>query len=243
MSLPIYPTLVELRNQVLLRCGYSNDGNQSAGIAPMVDSIISGSEHELLPELQWIKAVKQTSITLTAGVQAFDWPDDAEPGKIQMVWVKREDSGELSEVMPGIHLNERDSSERGEDGRPLLYEDVDETLYLYPAPSADYTTLYIQYLVASNLTQENNRCIVDPELLIQRATMKLKEYLGLPIGQMEMANHERYLARMKSSNSSKDGFVLGGHKSWRTQVQKNNRVARDRQLGHYYEYTNDWNPW
>lgn len=243
MSLPLYPTLLELRNQVLLRCGYSNDGNQAAGIAPMVDALIAGAERELFPEMQWLKSVTRATITMTTGNSSVDWPDDAEPGEIQSVWVHRADNGALSEVFPGVHLNERDTSENGEDGKPLLYEELDETIYLNPTPSADYDYLYIQYLKAPKLVQESDRCLVDPELLIQRSTMKLKEFLGLPIGQVDMANHERYMTRLRASNSSKSGYVVGGHKSWRTSVQKANRISANTRIGSSASYSNEWSPW
>ena len=243
MSLPLNPTLLELRNQVLLRCGYSNDGNQAAGIAPMVDVLIAGAERELFPEMQWLKAVTRATITLVTGNNSVDWPDDAEPGEIQIVWVHRADTGALSEVFPGIRLNERDTSDNGENGKPLLYEELDETIYLNPKPSADYDYLYIQYLKAPKLIQENDRCLVDPELLIQRATMKLKEFLGLSVGPVDMGNHERYMTRLRASNSSKSGYVLGGHKSWRTSVQRTNRIASSSRTGSYASYSNEWSPW
>lgn len=209
----------------------------------MVDALIAGAERELFPEMQWIKAVTRTSIGLAVGSNAVDWPDDAEPGEIQVVWVHRKDNGALSEVFPGIHLNERDTSETGDAGKPLLYEELDETIYLHPTPSANYDYLYIQYLKRPKLSQENDRCLVDPELLIQRSTMKVKEFLGLPIGQVDMGSHERYLTRLRSSNSSKSGYAIGAHKSWRTSVQKVNRISANNRIGSAAAYSNEWSPW
>ncbi len=243
MALPLTMTLGQLRDSVLRRCGYSTDGNQSAGVTPMVDEMIAGSERELFHECGWLNAQTRTTITLAEDDAVVDWPDDAEPGNIVDVWVGRADTGELSQLMPGVMLQERDSADNGESGRPLLYEYMDKQIYLKPRTSADYTTLTITYNLAPALVQDTDRCLVDAELLIQRAVMKFKEYLGLPIGQVEMANHERYLARLRASNSDKSGFVLGGHKSWRTDIQTRNRIARDGGVGSNAPYDTSWSPW
>lgn len=243
MSLPLTKTLAELRSEVLLRCGYSIEGNQSAAVAPLVSSLVAGSERELFMECTWLQAQRRTLITLTADSNVVDWPDDAEPGEIDSVVVIRADTGELSEVQPGTLLNERNSGANGESGRPVVYEYMDKTIYLQPAPSSDYAQLEITYKLAPRLVQEADRCLVDSELLIQRATMKFKEYLGLPLGAIEMANHERYLARLRASNSQKNGYTMAGNKSWRTDVQKRNRVTKNDRYGSGSAYTEGWNPW
>lgn len=243
MSLPLYQTLEELRNQVLIRCGYSTAGNQSAAVTPLVDSLIAGAERELYHEMTWLQAQARASIALTAGSGVVDWPDDCEPGEIANMWVVRTATGEISELVPGVMVNERNSADNGESGRPLLYEYMDRQIYLKPAPSTDYGSLVVTYNLAPRLVQATDRCVVDPELLIQRAVFKFKEYNGLPVGQVEMANHERYLARLRASNSDNAGFVMGGSKSWRTDVQRRNRIAKNNRIGAGAEYTTGWNPW
>ncbi len=244
MALPLTMTLAQLREQTLLRCGYAVTGNQASGVAPMVNSMIAGSERELFSEFDWLNAQKRTSVTLAEDDEVVDWPDDCEPGEIRSIWVVRAETGEMSDVMPGVLLTERNSSDHTDSasGRPLLYEYMEQQIYLKPRASADYTSLVITYKLAPALVQEDDRCVVDSELLIQRSVMKFKEYLGLPIGQIEVANHERYLARLRASNSQKDGFTMGGHKSWRTEVQKRNRIAKDKRIGDGVEYTEGWNP-
>jgi hypothetical protein len=243
MSLPMTKTLEELQLEVLLRCGYSTEGNQSASVAPLVNSLIIGSERELFPECQWINAESRVSVSLSTDNSSIDWPDDAEPGDVKQMWVQHASTLVLYEMLPGVHLNERSSSTVGESGKPLLYEVIDGGITIFPPPSDDYSTIYMSIRLAPSMAQAEDRCVVDPEVLIQRATMKFKEYLGQSIGQMEMANHERYLARLRASNASKGGFVIGGHKSWRTQVQKNNRVNRSDNLSANSAYSNEWNPW
>lgn len=243
MALPPTATLVELRDQVLLRCGYSNDGNQAAAVTPMVNALIAGAERELFPECQWIRAMARITVDLADGDHVIDWPDDCEPGEIKNVWVSRSDTDAISELLPGVMINERDSADRGDTGRPVLYEYMERQIYLKPASSADYDALVITYTRNPSLVQESDTCLVDPELLIQRSVMKFKEYLGLPIGQLEAANHERYLARLRANNSNRSGLMIGGHKSWRTGVQRRNRVAQDGRSGSGASYTSEWNPW
>lgn len=242
MSLPLTMTLTQIREDVLRRCGYSTEGNQAAAVTPMLNSMIAGAERELFPEMTWLNSQARTTITIEEDEDTIDWPDDCEPGEIKSIWVVRSDTGELSELHPGVMINERNSSDLGESGRPLLYEYMDKQIYLKPPPSEDYTSLVVTYLRAPSLIQEGDRCVVDPELLIQRATFKFKEFNDMPIGPTELANHERYMARLRAMNSNKSGFVMGGHKSWRTDVQRRNRIAKDSRSGPGSPYTADWSP-
>ncbi len=246
MVLPLNPTLGQLRNEVLLRCGYSTTGNQAAGVVPVTDSYIAGSEKELFYECEWLKAVRRTSVSLTEGSNVVDWPDDAAPGEITLVAVlKVADDGAESrwEVLPGARLQERDAGQASTDedrwGQPGVYELVDDVVYIYPPPSEFFTALEIDYRLAPSLIQEDDRTSVDGELLVQRAVFKLKEYLALPIGQKEVADHERYLARLRASNSQRDGIQIGGHKSHKLMPHKKNRLGTSsRDTGF-----NDFHPW
>ncbi len=242
MALPLTMTLGQLRDEVLKRCGYSTDGNQSAAVTPMVDSMIAGSEREIFSEFQWLNAMKRLSIPIEEDEAVVDWPDESEPGEITDMWVVKASNGELSQVMPGILLNERDTADNGESGQPLLYEFMDQAITLKPAPSADFTEIVVTYKLRPSLVEEEDYCLVDAELLIQHAVMKFKEYLGMPIGQLEAANHERYMARLRSANAQRNGWVIGGHKSWRTDVQKRNRIAKNGR-GSSWAVSTDFNPW
>ncbi len=232
MVLPLNPTLGQLRNEVLLRCGYSTTGNQAAGVTPVTDSYIAGSEKELFYECEWLKAIKRTSVALIEGETTVDWPDDAAPGEITLVAVvKVADDGTESrwEVQPGARLQERDAGQESTDedrwGQPGVYELVDDVIYIYPAASELFTSLEIDYRLAPSLIQASDRTAVDGELLVQRAVFKLKEYLALPIGQKEVMDHERYLARLRAANSQRDGIQLGGHKSWKVYPTSKNRLG------------------
>jgi hypothetical protein len=242
MTLALNPTLNEIRNEVLLRCGYSTSGNQSSAVVPMVNSMIAGAERELYSEAQWLGAMTRVEVELTEDNGTVDWPDEAEPGEIVSMWIVNSESGEATELLPGVMLNERNTADMGESGCPLLYEYMDSQIYLKPAPSENYLTLVVTYKRAPRLVEDSDRCVVDGELLIQRAVFKFKEFNQLPIGQVEMANHERYLARLRANNSNLSGYMMGGHKSWRTDTQRRNRLARSGRLGQS-GYSADWNPW
>lgn len=246
MTLPLNPTLGQLRNEVLLRCGYSTTGNQAAGVIPVTDSYIAGSEKELFYECEWLKAAKRTSAELTVDVNVVDWPDDVAPGEIlAIVVLKTNEDGTISRfpVGPGARLQERDSAVTDlepNNGQPAVYELIDEVIYIYPRPSALYTSLEIDYRIQPSLIQEGDRTLVDGELLVQRAVFKLKEYLALPVGQKEVADHERYLARLRAANSSRDGIVLGGHRSWKSYPQLKNRVSQTFYPNNNF---NNFHPW
>lgn len=227
MTLPLHPTLQELRNEVLLRCGYSITGNQAAGVIPVCDSYVAGSEKELFPECEWLKAGKRTTVDIAEDDSTADWPDDAAPGEItaiSVVYVNDDDEEALCPMQSGARLQERDLA-GVESGQPIVYEYVNEIIYFYPPAGEDYVRLEIDYRLAPTLVQPTDRTVVDGELLVQRATFKMKEYLGLPIGQKEVADHERFLARLRAANSNRSGIQIGGHKSHKVRPHLKNRVG------------------
>lgn len=241
MTLPLNPTFQQVVEEVLIRCGYSTEGNQAVGVLPVAQSYVAGAEKELFPECEWLKAARRTTVELTEDVATVDWPDDCAPGEIlQVVVLKTDEDGTVSRypVSPGARLQERDAA-ASESGQPMVYEYMNEEILLYPAPSEDWVSMEIDYRVGPALYQPTDRSAVDGELLVQRAVFKLKEYLDLPIGQVEMANHERYLARLRASNSQRSGIQLGGHKSWQVYPQLKNRVADPAPSNSF----NNFHPW
>lgn len=241
MALPLNPTFGQIRNEVLLRCGYSTEGNQAAGVIPVCDSYIAGAEKQLFLESEWLKAEKRLEIELTEDVNVVDWPDETEPGEIISITVIKVDDEGVSHrypMEPGARLQERDVST--ESGMPAVYEYKDEVIYIYPPPSADYTILEVDYRAAPSLVNENDRTIVDGELLTQLAVFQMKEYLGLPIGPVELRNHERYLARVRAKNSQRSGIQLGGHRARATYPRKKNRVSDNINSNNGFD---NYNPW
>jgi hypothetical protein len=242
MVLPLNPTFNELVNEVLIRCGYSTEGNQAVGVLPVCQSYVAAAEKELFPECEWLKAARRTTIELVEDVSDVDWPDDCAPGEILMVTALKTNDDDTISRFPmgaGARLQERDLA-ASEAGQPLVYEYIDEIIRIYPAPSEDWTSIEVDYRVGPSLYTEDDRTVVDGELLVQRATFKMKEYLDLPIGQVEMANHERYLARLRAASSQRSGIQLGGHKSYQVYPHLKNRV------GDTFAPSNDFNnfhPW
>jgi len=227
MTLPLNPTFQELVTEVLIRCGYSTEGNQSVGVIPVCESYVAGAEKELFYECEWLKAARRTTVALEEDEAVIDWPDEVAPGEVLLIVATREnEDGTLSRfpLGPGARLQERDLA-ASESGQPVVYEYIDEAIHIYPAPSEDWTSLEIDYRVGPALFGPGDRTAVDGELLVQRATHKMKDYLELPIGQKELADHERYLARLRASNSQRSGIQLGGHRAPQTYPQLKNRVG------------------
>jgi len=241
MALPLNPTFGQIRNEVLLRCGYSTEGNQAAGVIPVCDSYIAGAEKQLFLESEWLKGEMRITVELTEDINVVDWPDEAALGEIVSVAVVKENDDGTESRFPmdsGARLQERDVAT--ESGQPKVYEYKDENIYVYPPPTEDYVSLEIDYRLRPSLVNSNDRTVVDGELLTQLATFQMKEYLGLPIGPVELRNHDRYMARVRAQNSQRSGIQLGGHRARSTYPRLKNRIVDGTRPNSGFD---NYNPW
>lgn len=231
---------------VFIRCSMSTSGNQHARYIDLVREFVRSAHTQLYPEAEWTPALKRVEIVLSEGVQTYDWPDDIQPGRINFAAIRDADGSEI-QLDFGLRPNERDASRtdgavRSETPRLLTF--VNEDLELWPAPNAVWTTLVIDGVRSVNsLVDDDTPLIVDGELVVQSATMKFKRHLQLSVTREDVAEHERYLSRVKGMQSTGEGFQLGGHQSTRNWVQKRNRVGdAGSRTGTGATFSEDWNP-
>lgn len=232
MALPAALTLLDVRQAVLVRVGYSRESNHSANITEAVDEAIRSAHAELYPEADWVAGYATATITLSDGVADYDWPDETIPGRIDAVVVV-DTIGRESLLEWGSRPNERDiANQSSSGGCPLLVDIVDGVLRLRPTPDDSVASLLVDYRIApSALTDDAHRIIVDPELVKQLATMKLKNYLGITVPSQDVATHERYLARVRAMHSTGEGFVFGGHKPASMEYRvRRNRISTGRSI-------------
>ena len=226
------PTLVELRNAVLVRGGYSIAGGQAADIYPLADELLRKSQRELHLEAPWLTQRVRKTYSLITDQAVYDTPDDAlmtRMGRLAVI----NTSGNEFDLTAGHGAALRNVTKTS--GAPKCYEIVDRAIRLYPAPTSTWVTLVIEYYQnPSSLVGETDRTNVDPEALIQRATYLLKRHTGLGGDyKADQADHMRYLHRTQQEQGETRTFAMGGH----TPIVANNWRAFNR------TWRKDWNPW
>lgn len=234
---------------VFTRCSVSPVGSQAAMYLGLVQEFVRSAHTQLYPEAEWTPAIKRADIDLADGVKVYDWPDDMLPGQLNSASVVNSDGREVEVEISMIRPNERSAALTTDGvartGLPVLLTFVNGGWELNPAPNADWVTLRVDYLLSVGpLRDDAELLIVDGELVVQSATMKFKRHLGILVDKVDVAEHERYLARVKGMQSNGTGLQLGGHQSYRTHVQKRNRIAYDRNVnGSQAPYSTEWNPY
>lgn len=234
-------------HSVFVRCSISTSGNHHARFLEIVREFVRTAHTQLFPEAEWTPALARVEIPLTAGLQTYDWPDDCLPGRINFASVRDTEGNEI-QLDFGMRPNERSAAQSGGTVRsdtPLLLTFVNGDLELTPAPASKWDTLIIDYVRSANsLADDADPMIVDGELVVQSATMKFKRHLGLPVGREDVAEHERYLDRVKGMQSTGGGFQIGGHQSSRNAVHKRNRIGDStNSTGSSAPYDTDWSPY
>ena len=226
------PTLVELRNSVLVRGGYSVSGGQAADAYPLVDELLRRAQRELHLEAPWLAQRVRKTQSLITDQSVYDTPDDALMTRIGRLAVIN-DAGNEYDLVSGHGADLRNSTKTS--GAPVCFEIVDRALRIYPAPTATWVTLVIEYYQnPAQLIAETDRTNVDPEALIQRATYLLKRHTGLGGDpRMDQADHMRYLERTSQEQGEVRTFNLGGF------VPPTSSGMRIRD----HAWRTDWSPW
>lgn len=241
MSLPLYPTLTEMVESVRIRSG-AIGASLSGDQVSFIKEALRQSQAELYFEAEWVRLHLQVQITLTEGLTDYDLPDGIEVGNLHRLMVYAPTG------VPGqgqyIEVDNDDGTwvynAYKTNSRPKVYTIWDGgVIRLKPAPDATWTTLVIDYDSAQNpLVNNADRPSVDPEALIQRATIKVKKMFGIGDPSADEVQHEKYLQHVRHNQGPNESF----------------RMASDAITGpDYWKYTNraigrtswttDWNPW
>lgn len=233
MPEPLAPTLVEIRNSVLIRAGYTTSNNQAVDAYPLADEMIRKAQRELHLEAPWLTQRTRTTYTLTPDEAVYDTPDDALISRIGRLAVINASGNEYDLVAAhgAILRNATKTS-----NQPLYYEIVDQAFRLYPAPTSEWVTLVVEYYAGpSQLIGETDRPNVDGEALIQRATYLMKRSTGLGGDpDRDMQDHMRYLQRTSQEQGEIRSFSMLG----KVRMKYSNTSGWNRRA-----WRDDWNPW
>jgi hypothetical protein len=238
MALPAGMTLREATQEVLIRSGMGTKAGMNTNLDPLVQSYIRSAQAELHPMMEWTQLRAVIDIALIADQMQYDWPDNVSPGDIDFITAVRGSDGQEFPLEPGIRPSEHTVSTTS--GLPTRFDFTDEIIEIRPAPSSVYTGLKL-YVVKepAPLNNPDDRISIDAEAVVQRAVIKVRNHFGAPGVPLLVTLHEKYLSDVRAQQSTGDGFQLGGHQSWRTRVQRRDRLATSRYSN---GWRSDWNP-
>jgi hypothetical protein len=239
MSLRLQPTLSEIRNSVLLRCGLAQEGSIPRNIAGLIDERIRSAERQIFELYPWTAQLVRKDFPLADNVAEYDIPDDTDIGHIDRVVIVRDSDGMEYPLERGIRPEERNVT--NQKGCPLRYAYHDQIIEILPRPdTAQYTALRIDYYsTPGGMVSDADRAVVDGEALIMLSEILVREHFGMESTDALRADLATFLDRVKTNQGDGDGFQLGGHISPISQTKRRNRMLTSYNQRDY----RDWHPW
>jgi len=206
MTLPLESTLAEIRRSVLVRLG-------------IVDEAIRRAHKAHYYTVEWQALRRREEFALSEGVHSYDFPDETQVGQIGALYVQDADGRRPSMLLPGTTATGRDTL-RESNGTPAFYEFIDEQIDIYPAPDESYTTLVIEYqLREPSLVADEDRVILDSELITAQAVVYMRMHLALPGATEEQSLVAERIRQLKAQQAS-GRRVHGASYGRRTQYGK-----------------------
>lgn len=232
MSLPLPPTLSEVRNSVMIRAGAGAPSPANLALQSQVDELIRSSQIELYYRAEWLRGRGHHTFALTANVSDYNVPDDCDAGNIARLWIVNNKGTAFApkyDELIDFHNEFKTAS------RPRFWYIIDGVIRFTPAPDATWLTADIDYTTAVQpLVNDADRISVDGEALIQWAAIKLRETLGIGApSETTRRDFEVYLERLRMNQGPGQMFtaatrLVDGPAYW----------DRARTV----PYTPDWNP-
>lgn len=234
MALSLYPTLADLRADLFTRLGMETQGGQASPDAALFDSWLRQANKMLWLECDWLRSRTRFSVDLVTGSSVYDWPDNVDEGSIEIVEVEDE-NGKFAPLACGISSAIRNLQPTVTASRPQWFDVHDDIIEILPAPDATYPRIWITAeLGPSDLRAEGDRCDVDPEALLQMATIMGREHFEMG----DTRSAEKFLARYIQLTRAHQGPPRSYQAATRRYVGPPSYRWRQPRA-----YTVDWNPW
>ncbi len=241
MSLALPPTLAEIRQATLTRCGLATEGNIPRAIQDIIDERIRDAQSILYENSQWLRTLVERQIEVQDGVTDYDVPDDTEPGKIEAIGIRRIEDGYIFRLEPGMRLGEDNITKPTLNAAyPMRYTFIDQIIRVKPPPASAYYDVFIlQYRQVPNaLRQDSDRVVVDDRAVKMLAEALVKEHFGGQDTRQLREDLREYVEAVRADQSDGDGLQMGGRISLIAQTQRRNRFVNN-----LYTGSGDWRAW
>lgn len=208
MTLPLSPTLADVRNSVAIRCGLATSGTLANNLRAVIDEMVRKCQAQIYLRATWARQVFEQTITAVNGERDYDIPSVTTIGGI--LRVAAVDSKGKFKAMAYDDLLDIENITYTP-GKPEFWKIIDDMLRVKPAPdTTEYPSfLLLLYRAPASMVADADRTVVDGEALIQLATIGVKEYLGVGGDQrVARAEFERYLLDLRQSVSPPRMFLI-----------------------------------
>ena len=215
MTLALESSLVDLRNEVVTRCGLNASGKMGGRFTPILDSLINQAQREIYFRAYWARLQRKLSIPLASGVTDYDIPSVTSLGGIHRVTVQNNAAPPHEYELRYEDALETQDYLNINNTRPMYFQLINDIIRVVPMPDISvYPTMFMYCeLAAVKMASETDRCAVDSESIVQNATMKMKKYLGIGGDQSEARQeYERYMLDLRSSDGMNRSYPIASRK-------------------------------
>lgn len=234
MALALLPTLTELRSRLFTRLGMETQGGQASPDSALFDSWIQQSNAMLWLECAWLRSRTRFSMTLVPGQSIYDWPDGIDEGSIEIVELEDSDR-KVFPLTVGIDFMIRNLNPAASNSRPMWFDVHDNVIEILPAPDTTFPRVWITgEFGPAELRAEGDRCNVDPEALLQMATVMGREHFGMGDTRGAETRLQRYIMLSRAHQ---------GPPRMRPFATKRYVGVPSLRWRRMQPYASDWNPW
>ena len=178
MTLPVQPTLAEMKRSVLVRSGLADMADINARYNDLLTELINRAQLKIYLEANWTALRVRTTFASVDDTTDYDIPSATSIGGIIRLAIKDLDDSETD-------LSYDDTSDiegylKTDKTKPTFWRIIDGVIRVLPKVDATaYPTFIMEYMtVPTTLVNDTDRCAIDGEALKQYATILFKRHLG-----------------------------------------------------------------
>jgi hypothetical protein len=236
-------TLQHVRKRVLAGLSMGQQAEYDSLLAPEINELIRKAQRHLYFQAPWTRLEIEKVTPLTDGVSVYDWPDDAQPGQIEWIYLIDDEFAPTRtiELQRGIRPNEAVAFGHSTSGSPYRYDYIDQTIHIVPAPNADtWTHMKFRYFRSENpLTSDSDVISVDEQALVDYTSILYKSSKEEDI-RLDMAMFQQYLNTVRAQQGVGGKIHVGGHFAGADHRGDTRNLAIHSRTAHGYPYYRTW---
>jgi hypothetical protein len=192
----IYRTLGDLRSELQTVLGMGAQG-QAAGVnLALINSHLRSAQYQLYMDFDWHTLIRYEDLTLGTDATRLDYPSFMDAERLLQVGVLV--SNAWREVHRGITLTMY-NTQTANPGPPYRFEQYDQ-IEFWPAADTPYTIRIWGIKALPRFTEDNDRPIIDDQLILLWATATLKAHYGKKDAPVAANQVERLRVRLRAKS-------------------------------------------
>lgn len=217
MALEAPKSLSYVRGEVMSRCTLNTGGDRGGRAKAVVDSMIRSAIRQLVAKNPWLVGKITKEVDLVTDVSAYDFPDELDPSRIELIDAREVATQEFYPVAPSPSQAQRNALLTSTLGRPSWYWFDDGQINVTPLPDPTlWDILRLSgFAAVTSPVADGDEITIDAEAVVQRAEILARPRLGLGVTQDMKDQHLAYIRELKKGISEGGGLLLGGATSAR----------------------------